>query len=162
MKSSPPARTALLILSLILLTGLLAAAAPAPDGADKNVHHVQVIVPGTDRFSPFALTILSGEAVRWINKDTDDHTIVSLDVSNTTGPRRINVVLQGTDNNGGKPGQYQLFFNQPGTWIYYCRFHSHLGDDHQPTAPGPKGGIQDSDGNYGTPMMGIITVLPNS
>ena len=27
-------------------------------------------------------------------------------------------------------------------------------------APGPDGGIQDDDGNYGTPMMGVITVLP--
>ena len=161
MRNSHRVRTALLILSLVLLTGLLAAAAPAPDVADKRVPHVQVIVPEEDRFSPFAMTVLAGEAVRWINRDTDDHTIVSLDVSNTTGPHKINIVLKGTDNNGGKPGQFQLVFDKPGTWIYYCRFHSHLGDDHQPIAPGPKGGIQDADGNFGVPMMGVITVLPH-
>jgi plastocyanin len=162
MKNSHRVRTVLLVLVLVLLTGVLAAAAPAPDVADKHIQHIQVIVPEADRFSPFALTILAGEAVRWVNKDTDDHTIVSLDVSNTTGPKRINIVLPGTDSNGGKPGQFQLIFDKPGTWIYYCRFHSHLGDDHQPIAPGPKGGIQDADGNFGVPMMGVVTVLPNS
>jgi hypothetical protein len=27
-------------------------------------------------------------------------------------------------------------------------------------APGPDGGIQDPNGNFGTPMNGVITVLP--
>ena len=30
----------------------------------------------------------------------------------------------------------------------------------QPIAPGPDGGIQDTNGNYGTPMSGVVTVLP--
>jgi hypothetical protein len=30
---------------------------------------------------------------------------------------------------------------------------------HQPIAPGPDGGIQDANGNFGTPMNGVITVL---
>ena len=28
----------------------------------------------------------------------------------------------------------------------------------QPAAPGPDGGIQDANGNFGTPMMEIVTV----
>jgi hypothetical protein len=53
-----------------------------------------------------------------------------------------------------------LHFTHPGTFAYYCRFHAMLDDANQPTAPGPQGGIQDANGNFGTPMMGEITVLP--
>jgi plastocyanin len=152
------------MLTVVLFARVLAAAAdpatPAPAASDKRVTHVQVIVPESDRFTPFAQTLRAGEAVRWINKDTDDHSIVSLDTSSTTGPRRLNVLLPGTDNNGGKPGQVVLHFDKPGVFVYYCHFHAHLDAEHQPVAPGPDGGIQDADGNYGTPMMGIITVLP--
>ena len=37
----------------------------------------QVIVPGEDRFAPFAITIRAGQSVQWVNLDTDDHTVVS-------------------------------------------------------------------------------------
>jgi plastocyanin len=154
--------------SMIAICGLapllfLVAAAPNPDAQDVQkvrVIHNQVIVPGEDRFTPFAQTIHAGEAVRFMNMDTDDHTVVSLDAFNTAGNRKLNVVLKGTDNNGGKPGTLVLHFNRPGTFVYYCRFHSHLDDSNQPVAPGPDQGIQDPDGNFGTPMMGIITVVP--
>jgi plastocyanin len=145
---------------------LAAAAAPKPQdptanaGDDKRRTRLQVIVPEEDRFTPFALTVRSGDWVIWVNNDTDDHSIVSDDSFNTTGPRGLDIVLKGTDNNGGQPGRYQLHFTQPGTFLYHCRFHSHLDAARQPVAPGPEGGIEDPDGNHGTPMMGIITVLP--
>lgn len=128
--------------------------------AAKSKLHKMVIVPQEDRFTPFALTIRSGEDVQWINMDTDDHTVVSNDFFNTAGNNGTDVILLGTDNNNGKPGTFMLHFSHPGTFHYYCRFHAHLDDDHQPVAPGPKGGIQDTNGNFGTPMMGAITVLP--
>ncbi len=164
MKAKLSVRTLLLALLLTLLAGVLAAATPAatPDGAvlQQSRSHNQVIVPGEDRFTPFSQTIHVGDSVTWINMDTDDHTVVSDDDLNTVTPRRINRLLPGTDSNNGKPGTVTLRFPQPGVFVYYCRFHSHLDADHQPAAPGPKGGIQDSDGNFGTPMMGVITVLP--
>lgn len=126
----------------------------------KPFFHEQVIVPGEDRFTPLALTIRAGDSVRWTNQDTDDHTIVSDDFFNTAGHLGTNVLLPGTDSNNGQPGTFMLRFNHPGTFVYYCRFHAHLDADHQPTAPGPEGGIQDASGNFGTPMMGLITVLP--
>jgi plastocyanin len=119
-----------------------------------------VIVPEEDRFTPFAQTIHAGDSVKWINMDTDDHTVVSDDFFNNAGHRGVNLLLVGTDNNGGHPGTVTLVFPRPGTFVYYCRFHAHLDEDHQPAAPGPKGGIEDADGNHGTPMMGVITVLP--
>jgi plastocyanin len=118
-----------------------------------------VIVPGEDRFTPLAVTIKAGDVVEWVNMDTDDHTVVSDDTFNTTDHKGFNHLLPGTDSNGGKPGTIRLRFIHTGTFVYYCRFHSHLDSDHQPVAPGPDGGIQDSNGNFGTPMMGVVTVL---
>ncbi|HEY6929694.1 MAG TPA: plastocyanin/azurin family copper-binding protein [Thermoanaerobaculia bacterium] len=122
--------------------------------------HNQVIIPGEDRFVPFALTISAGDFVKWTNTDTDDHTVVSNDFFNTAGNQGTNIVIPGTDSNNGSPGTLILHFSKPGTFVYYCRFHAHLDADHQPAAPGPDGGIQDPNGNFGTPMNGIITVLP--
>ena len=123
--------------------------------------HQMVIVPGEDRFTPLGLTIRAGESVQWVNRDTDDHSVVSDDAFNTAGHQGFNQVLPGTDSNGGQPGTLTLHFSHPGTFLYFCRFHSHLDDENQPTAPGPDGGIQDATGNFGTPMMGVITVLPD-
>jgi len=128
---------------------------PAPSCAQ------QVIVPGEDRFFPLALTIRAGDCVQWVNQDTDDHTVVSDDAFNTAGNKGTDHLLPGTDSNGGQPGTFVLRFNKSGTFVYYCRFHSHLDGDSQPVAPGPDGGIQDASGNFGTPMMGVITVKPH-
>jgi len=153
-----PRRLALILSLLILGFG---AVTPSRGGEDRRNTHRQVIVPGEDRFTPFAQTIRVNEIVTWVNTDTDDHTVVSDDFISTTGHRKLDVVLVGTDNNGGKPGIFSLRFTSPGTFVYYCRLHAHLDASHQPAAPGPEGGIEDADGNHGTPMMGVITVLPN-
>src|SRR5205085_339234 len=108
---------------------------------------------------PFSITIHAGQTVQWVNQDTDDHTVVSDDPFNNAGHNGTNQLLLGTDTNHGKPGTFQLTFNHAGTFVYYCRFHSHLDAFNQPVAPGPDGGIQDSSSNFGTPMMGVVTVL---
>ena len=113
----------------------------------------QIIVPDSDRFTPFAITIRVGQKVQWINNDTDDHTVVSDDAFNTAGHRGTNVLLPA---NGGT---FTLTFKHPGTFPFYCRFHAMLDADNQPIAPGPEGGIQNPGGNFGTPMSGVITVL---
>ena len=111
----------------------------------------QIIVPDEDRFTPFAIRV--GQRVQWVNNDTDDHTIVSDDAFNTSGPRGVDVLLPA---NGGT---VSIRFQHPGTFPFYCRFHAHLDAANQPVAPGPDGGIQDPNGNYGTPMAGVITVV---
>lgn len=154
------ARSGLLML-LALLFALILATLTNQVAAKNDKHvHKMVIVPEEDRFTPFAITIRSGETVEWVNMDTDDHTVVSDDALNTAGNNDTNVLLPGTESNNGKPGTFTLHFSHPGTFVYYCRFHSHLDDFHQPVAPGPDGGIQDANGNFGTPMMGVITVVP--
>jgi len=133
----------------------------AASGQTKDTpRRARVIIPGEDRFTPFNLTVHAGTLVIWVNTDTDDHTIVSDDHFSTTGPHGLDIVIPGTDSNGGNPGRYAFFFAQHGTFVYHCRFHAHLDDAQQPVAPGPKGGIQDANGNFGTPMMGTVTVLP--
>jgi len=152
----------LVLLSLVFLLTFwtVPTRVAAADVAKNSRGARMVIVPGEDRFSPFAVTIKVNETVEWVNMDTDDHTVVSDDFFNTAGNNNTNVLLPGTDSNNGQPGRFKLLFKQKGTFVYYCRFHSHLDADHQPVAPGPDGGIQDSNGNFGTPMMGVITVVP--
>jgi plastocyanin len=134
------------------LIGIGAIAAGASDD-HQSVH--QVTVPTEDRFLPFALTVHVGDVVKWVNNDGDDHTVVSDDAFNTAGHKGENDTLKA---NGGT---VKLRFTHPGTFVYYCRFHAHLDEFKQPVAPGPDGGIV-TNGNYGTPMSGSITVLPGN
>jgi plastocyanin len=121
--------------------------------AQSNPAVRQFIVPDEDRFTPFAITILTGQRVQCNNNDNDEHTSVSDDAFNTSGPRGVDVLLKA---NGGK---VTIKFDHPGTFPFYCRFHAHLDSANQPVAPGPDGGIQDPNGNFGTPMAGVITVV---
>jgi plastocyanin len=113
----------------------------------------QIIVPEEDRFTPFAVTVHVGQKVTWTNNDADAHYVVSDDAFNTAGHKGVNHLLA--------PGSsFTLKFTHPGVFPFYCSFHSMLDADHQPKAPGPFGGIQDPNGNFGTPMSGVVTVIP--
>ena len=126
--------------------------------ADRASVHV-VNVPEEDRFDPFALVIKAGDQVRWVNNDEEDHAIVSDDFFTTTNHKGEDILLPGTESSGGNPGEVTLRFRKVGVFVYYCRFHAQLDEAHQPIAPGPDGGIQDANGNFGTPMSGVIVVL---
>ena len=139
----------LVCLGLVVMTGTI-----IHSRADGQVRR-QVIVPEEDRFTPFAITIHSGDSVQWVNNDSDDHTIVSDDPFTTAGHKHTDLLLRGTESNGGHPGTVTLRFQRPGMFVYYCKFHAHLDSFHQPAAIGLRGGIPD------TPMMGVITVLPD-
>lgn len=144
-----------LLLLLMLATLIFTFSSRVRAGDDETVKPAatQVLVPDEDRFTPFAVTIHVGQWVTWVNNDTDDHTIVSNDAFNSAGHHGVNVLLKA---NGGK---FSLKFTHPGVFPYYCRFHSMLDDHNQPKAPGPDGGIQDPNGNFGTPMNGVVTVV---
>ena len=158
--SSSAVRIAGMATAALLTAGTLALGAH-PATAKATTQH-QFIVPGEDRFKPYSLTIHVGDTVEWINTDTDDHTVVSNDIFNTTGDKNVDMLIPGTDNNGGSPGTFKMKFTKPGVFNFYCRFHAMLDEEHQPTSPGPRGGIQDpATGNFGTPMMGVVTVLTN-
>jgi plastocyanin len=136
----------LLVVAAILPIGVHAAAA-------DHARTRKVIVPEEDRFAPFGLTIHVGDRVRWTNHDGDAHRVVSVDPFTTAGHKGTDLLLPASG------GTITLRFDHPGSFVYYCRFHAVLDDYNQPMAPGPDGGIQDPNGNYGTPMSGVITVV---
>jgi len=143
----------LVVVAVTLLVAGNSTRGLANSGAAGAAPTVRIVVPDADRFIPFAVTVRVGQKVEWINNDTDDHTVVSDDAFNTAGHRGVNMLLPA---NGGT---YTLTFNHPGVFPFYCRFHAMLDQFNQPKAPGPDGGIQDPDGNFGTPMNGVVTVL---
>lgn len=145
-----------------LLLSTLGSMTPVIAGVDPDHHHhvKKVMIPGVDKFIPYTIEIKEGDTVQWVNNDTDDHTIVSDDVFTSPAFRNVNHLIPGTDHNGGHPGIFKKTFRHHGTFIYFCRFHSKLDKDNQPVAPGPDGGIQDDKGNFGTPMTGVIVVMP--
>ena len=144
---------ALPVLGLCLLVLGTSTHAAAQSSVPATNPARQIIVPDEDRFTPFAITIRVGQTVEWVNNDTDDHTVVSDDAFNTAGHRGAMALLKA---NGGT---LRLTFNHPGTFPFYCAFHAHLDAENQPVAPGPDGGIQDPNGNFGTPMSGVVTVV---
>jgi plastocyanin len=139
----------LLVLGLLVL-GMSTRATAGDDANSKPAR--QIMVPGEDRFTPFAITIRVGQKVTWVNNDTETHYVVSNDAFNTAGHRGVNQAVPAN-------GKFTLTFKHAGVFPFYCRLHATLDADNQPKAPGPDGGIQDSDGNFGTPMNGVITVL---
>jgi plastocyanin len=144
------------LLAAAVVTAVLAIGAGAKQSNhDKHAGLRQVTVPEADRFTPYAITIQAGDTVRWVNHDGDNHTVVSDNAFDTTGHQGTKQLLPA---NGGT---VSITFNHPGTFVYYCEFHAHLDAENQPVAPGPDGGIQDEKGNFGTPMTGVVTVLPN-
>jgi plastocyanin len=154
-----------LLASLAIIFGVALSAPGGASSRGNDRHHGRdrhdniVNIPESDKFLPFHLTIRAGESVTWVNHDTDDHTVVSDDAFNDAGNQRLDQLIPGTDSNNGKAGTFRVRFDHTGTFVYYCRFHAHLDADNQPVAPGPDGGIQDSNGNFGTPMSGVITVV---
>jgi plastocyanin len=142
------------LIPILLAVAVLAPFGSSSAGATRGQPSARKVrVPEEDRFTPFALTIQVGQSVRWINNDGDDHTVVSDDAFNTAGHKGFDSLLPASG------GTLVLRFNHPGTFVYYCRFHATLDSFNQPIAPGPDGGIQDPNGNYGTPMSGVITVV---
>src|SRR5262245_24201195 len=79
-------------LSAAVATPLAAESSQSSNGSSHTVN-----IPETDKFVPFALTVQVGDRVRWVNSDTDDHTVVSDDAFNTAGHLGLNVLIPGTD-----------------------------------------------------------------
>lgn len=141
-----------LVVALALVPmGVVSATASHDQGSTRKVQ-----IPAADRFAPFAVTIHVGDAVKWTNGDEDDHTVVSIDPFNTAGHKGTNEIIPADG------GTFMLRFDHPGVFVYYCRFHAQLDAFNQPIAPGPDGGIQSQNGNYGTPMSGTITVVDDN
>ena len=139
--------------TMVMLSLCFTVVAPVANAQNGQPAARQIIVPGEDRFSPYAVTVRVGQTVQFVNNDSDDHLVISVDAFNTAGHRGAHALLKG---NGGT---LNLTFNHAGVFPFYCGFHAMLDSHNQPVAPGPDGGIQDPNGNFGTPMNGVITVV---
>lgn len=66
-----------------------------------------------DYFSPEIITVVSGQKVIWINKGQKAHTVSS---------------SRGEFNSGSMShgARFEHTFTKPGTYNYYCSFHSFL------------------------------------
>src|SRR5438132_12639814 len=82
----------LLVSAALIPMGVMSASAAHGDGSTRTVK-----VPEEDRFTPFAVTIHAGDAVRWFNGDGDDHTVVSDDAFNTAGHKGTDHLLPSGD-----------------------------------------------------------------
>ncbi|WP_308637640.1 stalk domain-containing protein [Paenibacillus silvisoli] len=61
-------------------------------------------------FVPAKLTVKKGQTVTWTNADTQIHTVFDLNDAFTSG----NILSK---------AQFQVTFQEPGTYIYYCSIH---------------------------------------
>ena len=68
-------------------------------------------------FSPAAVTIQVGQAVRWENNDDTIHTVTSGDPNTGSAGSLFN---SGSIAPGGA---FEHVFDQPGTYRYFCQFH---------------------------------------
>src|SRR5213593_2623948 len=96
---------------LVLVAAFLGTTATLWASRGHSGRSHQITVPAEDRFTPFGLRIHPGDTVRWVNNDSDDHTVVTDDAFNTAGHQGTNQLLA-----SGRA--IVLRFNHPGTFVY--------------------------------------------
>lgn len=94
------------LLALVLLLGLLSAAAKPAD------HEVMI---RDLRYEPAELKVKEGDTVRWTNEDDRDHTVVSRDREK----KFKSPVLHHGDS-------WSLVFDKTGRFRYGCRLHPRM------------------------------------
>jgi len=112
---------------LLAMVSLLLAGCGGSTASASQTKDVGVTIPGSDYFSPAILTIHVGDTVRWINQDTDDHTVTAAPSSaGTTISDVFDNRIPGTDANHGQAGTFSHTFKTTGTLVYYCKIHAKL------------------------------------
>lgn len=103
---------------------ILAAGCDDEDGAnepivgDGNVFEVQI---EGDMFTPRELTIPVGATVRWVNGDSEDHTV-------TSGTGAADPGAGASFDRTLGPGEtFEVTFDSSGEQPYFCRIHEALG-----------------------------------
>ncbi|KIL34551.1 hypothetical protein SD71_18940 [Cohnella kolymensis] len=81
-----------------------------PPETSGTVGGAPVVEIKNNAFSPQKLTIKKGQSVKWVNKDTQIHTVIDLGESFTSNNLLMN-------------GEYVHTFGSTGTYTYYCSTH---------------------------------------
>lgn len=100
-----------LTLTLLMGQGCPPASAP-PD--DPNVTTVDM---RNIAFMPPAVTIKTGQTVRWVNRDLVPHTVTS------GSPGDPNIGSEFQSGNILLNGTFEHTFNEPGVFVYFCEIH---------------------------------------
>lgn len=101
--------------TVVAVGGCSSPAAPAPPSAPPSVSPVAGTTVEIDDFAfvPATLTIKRGDAVTWINRDEEPHT-----VADSGGSFRSPGM--------GANGTYSFTFSTPGTFDYICTIHTFM------------------------------------
>ena len=92
-----------------LAVGLLAAGCGGT-GSSEPVATTEVAMVKSYRFDPKTIEIEAGQTVTWTNEDNFTHT----------------VRVDGQEDHGVERGEsVSIRFDEPGTYHYVCRLHSH-------------------------------------
>jgi plastocyanin len=98
-----------LLPSLALAAGLLAAGCGGT-GSSEPVATTEVQMVKSYRFEPKTIEIEAGQTVTWSNEDNFTHT----------------VQVDGQEDHEVERGEsVSIRFDEPGTYHYVCRLHSH-------------------------------------
>ncbi|MBV9697995.1 MAG: cupredoxin family copper-binding protein [Gammaproteobacteria bacterium] len=90
----------------LLLLGAGSAVLPAAEGAAQvEIRHFM--------FSPGSITIHAGTTLRWVNRDEEPHTIVS-----------VEGLFRSAAVDGGE--SFTFRFDKPGTYRYLCTVHPQM------------------------------------
>lgn len=104
-------------LALVAIVGTACGNASASGAANSSASGLPasatVTIPKADRFEPFLLEVAQGARVTFVNKDSDEHTVVAM----PTDPLDFKLAVA-----PGKSATYT--FTQPGIYGYYCDAHS--------------------------------------
>jgi plastocyanin len=97
----------------LMSTDSAASGTPAASGNAAPAGSVQVSIKDF-AFNPDPVTIKVGESVTWTNEDSAPHTATAKDRE---------ILQSGTLNQGDS---YTQTFDTPGTYEYFCEFHSNM------------------------------------
>ncbi len=94
-------------MNALLLAIVLAVAGPAPSAATATVHIKNFA------FDPATLTVAAGTTVRFVNDDSEAHTVTARDGSFNS---------DGLDTNDS----WSFRFSKPGDYAYFCQLHPYM------------------------------------
>jgi len=104
----------LLLVACAGSSGVSSPASPTPSPTPVAVVNVKIVEKnGVYAFEPVTLSIKVGTQVVWVNDTPTTHTVTS-----DTGVFEI-------DNLAAKQ-TFKFLFSKPGTYPYYCNFHTYM------------------------------------
>lgn len=101
----------------------------------------KVVIPGGDRFAPFALTVSPGTTVTFRNSDSDAHSVVSV----PGAPASLSKTL-------ASGSSWSVTLTSSGLYRYYCSIHARYDPATQQVE-----GLPSAD-HPSQPMEGVIVV----